>query len=118
MELQFADTFPPDDVKPPSSGNIVKPQPPPSLKTKQCRYGQACSRYYPFLDSDYCQFLLVIETLFFKRPDCKFWHPELEETTTACNEDISNKCANKGLSWIPHQVYFASLFSISSKSFM
>ena len=80
MELEFGTTE--DDVASASATSTtnVSHQPPPNLKA--CRYGLTCTR-----------------------ADCKFWHPEPDESAAVSqSEDISNKCSRLGQSWIPHKV--------------
>jgi len=79
MELEFG-TAQTDEDKATNATPAAAQQPPPNAKP--CRYGNSCTR-----------------------PDCKFWHPEADETTIQQSEDISNKCARLGQSWIPHQVW-------------
>ena len=80
MELEFGSQVVDDDkTTAPTTVTSSAPKPPPNIKP--CRYGTSCTR-----------------------PDCKFWHPELDEANPQQSEEISNKCARLGLSWIPHQV--------------
>ena len=70
---------------------MAKLKPPPNVKP--CRYSSACTR-----------------------PDCKFWHPVLGLSSAAGGADgsggakgqevidIGEKCAQLGVSWVPHKM--------------
>jgi hypothetical protein len=82
MELEFGSQHATTDEEKSSVAAAASAAQQPPANAKACRYGSACTR-----------------------PDCKFWHPEPDEINNVHqNEDISNKCARLGQSWVPHQV--------------
>ena len=62
---------------------VEKPPPvqQPPANVKPCRYGGSCTR-----------------------PDCKFWHPEVDLSLPQSNDDMGAKCQKLGLSWIPSEM--------------